>query len=174
MELYHITCKEYPIGQVPLFEGESFYHISTQLDDRSWVNEFLDIKKSSEKPSRKKAFFACDSIANCKALKNTVAKPFCSPRIYKVKMTNPSKTPIALVNHLFKLGEGHIKNTEVADEYWNPTEIWKFYEYLSEQMEIVEEILNDDLTPMGQILFWAADNTYLLADTELANEKFNK
>ncbi len=170
--LYHITCKEYPIGKVPTLEGESFYHQSTQNDERAWINQFLDTRKNVENPSRKKAFYACDNINNCKALKSTVAKPNCTPRIYKVKMIYPSTSPMALVTHLMKLGQNHEHNNNVANEYWNPTFDWKFYEYLSEQMEIIEEVINEDLTPKGNILFWFSDNSNLIADSKLAKEKF--
>ena len=174
LELYHITCKAYPIGKVPPMDGESLYHLSTQTDQRAWIDEFLDAQKSNEKPSRKKTHYACDSILNCKALKSTISKPHCTPRIYKVIMTNPSKSPMALVNHLFQLGQNHNKNFDVAKEYWNPTMDWRFYEYLSDKMEIIEEVPNNDLPPMGQILFWANNNDGFIADSKLANEKFNK
>jgi hypothetical protein len=174
MELYHITCKAYPIGKVPILEGESFYYLSTLKDGRAWINEFLDSQKSNKMPSRKKAFYACDSINNCKILKNTVAKLHCTPKIYKVSMTNPSKSPISLVNHLFKLGKDHRIVNDVAKEYWNPTQNWKFYEYLSEEMEIIQEVLNEDLSREGQILFWTINNDGLIADAKLANEKFRK
>jgi hypothetical protein len=164
MELYHITCKVYPIGRVPTLEGESFYHLSTQIDDRAWINQFLDSQKSSEMPSRKKAFYACDSIMNCKALKSTVAKPHCTPRIYKVRMATPSKSPMALVNHLFQLGQNHTKNVEVANEYWNPTEDWKYYEYLSDEMEVIEQITIENWISGGLIA--------LGEDRELANKLY--
>jgi len=172
MELYHITCNAYPAGQVPALEDESFYHLSTQTDNRAWINEFLDIQKSNNKPSRKKSFYACDSVINCKALKSTIVKPQCTPRIYKVRMTNPSKSPMTLVNYLYELGQVHTDNVEVANEYWNPTKEWKFYEYLSEEMEILEEVPNNDLTRMGQIQFWAHNNDGLISDSKLAKEKF--
>ena len=172
LELYHISCKAYPIGIVPPMDGESLYHLSTQTDQRAWIDEFLDSQKSNEMPSRKKTHYACDSILNCKALKSTIAKPHCTPRIYKVKMTNPSKSPMALVNHLLMLGQDHQIVNEVAKEYWNPTLDWKFYEYLAEEMEIIEEVSNNDLTPMGQILFWANNNDGLITDSKLAKEKF--
>jgi hypothetical protein len=174
LELYHITCNAYPIGKVPALEGESFYHLSTQSDVRSWIDKFLDTQNSSEIPLREKAFFACDSIMNCKALKSTVAKPNCTPKIYKVRMKNPSKSPMALVNHLLELGEAHSKNFDVANEYWRPTEDWKFYEYLSMEMEIIEEVPNKDLSQMGQILFWCTNNDGLIADSKLANKIFIK
>ena len=119
--LYHITCQEYPIGKVRTSEGESFYHLSTLTDGRQWINEFLDANRSSEMPSRKKAFYVCDTLINCKALKSTVAKPHCTARIYKVAMNNPTKSPMALVNHLSFLEQGHEKNEAVAKEYWSPT-----------------------------------------------------
>ncbi len=174
LELYHITCKAYPIGKVPPLEGESLHHLTTQTDVKAWINDFLDLYRSNEVPSRKKTFFACDSIMNCKALKSTVAKANCTPRIYKVKMKSPSKLPLALVNHLFVLGQGHTKNIELANEYWNPTKNWNFYEYLSEEMEIIEEVINEDLTPMGQVRFWVSDNCNLIADSELVKAIFVK
>jgi hypothetical protein len=39
-------------------------------------------------------------------------------------------------------------------------------------MEIIEEVSNNELTPMGQILFWANNNDGLITDSKLAKEKF--
>ncbi|MDI1316899.1 hypothetical protein [Flavobacterium sp.] len=165
IELYHITCIEYPIGVVNPIEDLSFYHSKTLTDSRSWINDFLDENSPEDFPSRKKSFYACNTIANCKALKSTICNEAdCIPRIYKVRMNNPIKVPMALVTHLFKLGEDNTVNTDIANEYWTPTEEWKFYEYLSEEMEIIEEMINSDVTPMGQILFWATNSNSLLAD----------
>jgi len=172
--LYHITCKAYPIGKIPPIVGDSYYHLSTQADKRAWINEFLDAIRPNGKPSRKKSFFACDSIMNCKALKSTVAPPHCTPRIYKVKMINASKSPMALVNHLLLLGKDNQCCKDVAIEYWKPTLNWKFYEYLSEDMEIMEEVKNDNLTLTGQKLFWIISNNPLIDDKSLANQIFMK
>jgi hypothetical protein len=165
IELYHISCIEYPIGVVAPIEDLSFYHTSTLTDSRSWINDFLDDHSPEDFPSRKKSFYACDTIANCKALKSTICNDVdCIPRIYKVRLSNPKKVPMALVTHLFKLGEDNASNINIVNEYWTPTEEWNFYEYLSEEMEIIEEIPNSDKTRMGQILFWATNSNSLLAD----------
>ncbi len=51
---------------------------------------------------------------------------------------------------------------------------WQFYEYLSYEMEIIEEVLNTDLSLQGQMLFWGFNNDNIIADSKLANKKFNK
>ena len=168
LELYHISCKEYPIGKVPPLMGESIYHQNTMKDDRKWINDYLDLHNPKGSPSRKKSFYACDSIANCKALKSTVVKENCLPRIYRVKMLNPAKVPMALVTYLFKLKEGHEFNSRIANEYWIPSFEWKFCEYLSEEMEIIEEIQNNDKSLMGKLIFWGSNSTSLLADDALS------
>lgn len=165
IELFHITCVEYQIGIVNPIEDLSFYHNSTLNDYRSWINDFLDENSPEGFPSRKRTFYACDTILNCKALKSTIiANSDCVPKIYKVKMNNPKKAPMALVTRLLQLGNDNPSNINLANEYWTPTKDWRFYEYLSEEMEILEEIINSDITPMGQMLFWATNSNSLLAD----------
>ena len=41
-------------------------------------------------------------------------------------------------------------------------------------MEIIDEIINDDLSPMGQMRFWTTENSSLIDDSKLAKEKFEK
>jgi hypothetical protein len=175
IELFHISCIKYPIGVVDPIEGLSYYHNSTLGDSRSWINDFLNKNSPKNFPSRKKSFYACDTIANCKALKSTICTHAdCIPRIYKVKMNKPKKAPMRLVFHLIKLGEDGDSNIDIANEYWTPTKNWKFYEYLSEEMEIIEEIANSDVTLMGQIIFWATNSNLLLAnDSDKAIKLFN-
>lgn len=48
--------------------------------------------------------------------------------------------PMCLTDALIKDSLEH--NIKIADEYWKPQKDWKFLEYLSNQMEILE-VLDD-------------------------------
>ena len=143
-QLYHITCINYSIGTIPPIVDTSHFHQATLNDDRRWINDFLDANRPPIVPSRKRSFYAFDSITNCVGYWSSKRCTIGGPLLYKVKMTNPSKVPMHLVNTLLQKGEGNAANLQIATEYWHPTENWKFYEFLSEEMEVLERV---DLKP---------------------------
>lgn len=166
LDLYHISHNDYPLGKVNSIVGISYYHQLTVDNKIDWVNDFLDNEKPHNAPSRKKAFYACDSITNCVGFWGRSKCISGSTFLYKVKMLNPCKVPMSLVNTLNRKGISNPSNHLVAQEYWMPTQNWSFYEYLSEEMQIIEkiEIKNEYLNNNAVFLIGK--------DRDLANKLF--
>jgi len=71
MELYHVSCIKFDIGQIiksDEFEKTKYYE-NACVNDKNWIDDFLDEKRPENAPERKKALFAFDSVANCWAFK---------------------------------------------------------------------------------------------------------
>jgi len=96
----------------------------------------------SGKPSRLSSWFACDKPEFAtKYLESEIAfKGRDGQRhLYAIVMETCSKHPMFLVHVIArKLSEGD-ENTalKVADEYWTPTQEWKFWEYINPEMVVI-------------------------------------
>mgnify|MGYP003586938898 FL=1 len=56
-------------------------------------------------------------------------------------MLKPFKAPMCLTDLILKSQGDKIKQERIAKDYWNTGSIWKFNEYLSNRMEIIEIIM---------------------------------
>ncbi|KQO33212.1 hypothetical protein ASF10_19250 [Flavobacterium sp. Leaf82] len=136
MDLFHVSTKKYHVGQIIKakdFENTEYYQNATN-QNKNWIDEFLDINKPANAPERKKAIYAFDCVENCVAFKGQNNDNF----YYKVKMLKPIACPMSLTDALKR--EDEENNLRIANEYWNYNENWKFLEYLSSEMQIIEII----------------------------------
>ena len=137
MPLYHVSCKEYQVNQV--IKAEDFetteYYENAVAEDKGWIDNFLDENKPENAPDRKKTLYAFDNISNCGAFKST-----CEGEIfyYEVEMVEPISCPMCLTGALVE-GSEELNNT-LREEYWNPTKDWKYLEYLSLEMKIIDKV----------------------------------
>jgi len=135
MEVYHTTDKVYQKGQVVCVsdfeDGLSLYHVN--VGNNQCVNDYLDKDRPCEFPERKRAIYTFRLIKHClifgrkkhiyKAdIPETIGHPMCLTEAF----TSDSNEP----NNIKRLIRG---------EYWTPKRDWKFYEYLSTSMTIIEE-----------------------------------
>lgn len=136
MEVYHTTDKVYQNGQVVSvsdFEGDlSLYYVNA--DNNKCVNDYFDYYKPSKSIERKRAIFTFDSIKHCLAFDNK------KKYIYKVDIPKTTGHPMRLLQ-CFVQNKNKPNNIrkQIVDEYWEPSENWKFYEYLSARMTILEQ-----------------------------------
>lgn len=140
LELYHISCLEYQDGEIAPLQTVNTYHMLTVQQGIGWVNDFLDKKKPIGAPSRIRAYYACDTIGNCIGYGRNKKCENVGPFLYKVTMKNPRKVPMSLVNTILRKRDGNVLNDQIANEYWTPEREWKYYEYLSEEMKIIERL----------------------------------
>ncbi len=139
MELFHISCKNYNIGEIinsDSFGLTEYYHIST-FSGKNWIDDFLDSQRPAGYPARKSSLFAFDCISNCSAF--MINFRGLKAKYYKVKMTSPIALPMLLTDSL--IVDSLEYNMKIAKEYWQPTEEWKILEYLSNQMIILEVLI---------------------------------
>jgi hypothetical protein len=141
MELFHISCKNYNIGEIINSDsfGQTEYYRNSTLRGKNWIDDFLDSQRPADYPARKSSLFAFDCISNCSAFINLSFKGL-KAKYYKVKMSSPIALPMCLTDSLIVDSLEH--NIKIAKEYWQPTEEWNILEYLSNQMEILE-VLNE-------------------------------
>lgn len=161
MSLFHVSCKEYQIGEIINandFESTKYYENATD-NQKNWIDDFLDNIKPTNAPERRKTVFAFDSLDNCSSFKNK-----CEGEVYyyKVEMLNPIGCPMCLTDALVENNEE--LNNRIGEEYWSPTKEWKYLEYLSSQMTVIERL------PKPNFMNSAKGMTNYIADKNLAKE----
>jgi hypothetical protein len=113
----------------------------------------IDSFRPAHRPSRLRAWFACESKADCAAYFeaqqssgfNREMFDEKAPHYYSVRMPAPAKLPMALIGRAereLKARRGSIE--AIAHAYWNPDRDWEFWEYLDERMEILAEVDGPD------------------------------
>ncbi|MBI9036929.1 MAG: hypothetical protein JEY97_02240 [Bacteroidales bacterium] len=142
MDLFHVSCKPYKKGTFissEEFEHTEYYNNSIKKG-QNWIDEYLDSIRPDGTPERKKTLFTFDSLGNCFVFK----KGQCPDGLnyYKVKMVNPIGCPMCLTDKLKKDSEEY--NKRIGAEYWSPKKKWKFLEYLSDEMQIIEIMAEPD------------------------------
>jgi len=137
MYLYHISENNYKIGTIISSDNfeETYYYTKVKGENQHWRDDFLDSIRPSGYPARKKAIFAFDSLANCYAYSNSRG---IVAHYFRVELDNPIKCPMHLVDKLKKKNPSY--NKRLSKEYWNPQSVWKYLEYLSAKMKIIEKI----------------------------------
>ncbi|SFW90378.1 hypothetical protein [Chitinophaga sancti] len=139
-ELFHITCNEYPSGFIVPLPDHTLYHQEAIAKGTAWIDNYLDDFRPINAPSRSRTFYAFGSIQHCLSFYSSRICAIGSKRIYKVHMVSPYPAPMCLTDGLKKNGEGHVINQDIAIEYWCPRNEWRVLEYLSEIMQIHEDV----------------------------------
>lgn len=145
MKLFHITNKEYQIGEVvsvDAFENEiCFYH--QMHKEHQWINDYLDLYRPAECPSRKRCIYAFDKPGHCFAF--LFDAPVAGYHCYEIEMNALGGFPMILTGKLnnYKGNDGLLK--AMADEYWNPTQKWRFCEYIGTEMTIISKVKKDPI-----------------------------
>lgn len=140
MFLYHITNKEYHIGQVVNvrdFDGESIYHQELE-NNQKIINEFLSANRPEGEPSRQFCFYAFEKPEYCIYFREKEMIAGQTLHLYSCVMNSEQGHPMILVNQFQKVTED--KWTELCKEYWKPSKKWYFLEYLADEMHIIEEL----------------------------------
>ena len=169
MKLYHVSCNLYEVGQKFNPKSVTPYHSKKVVKGEGWGDLKLNEFKPEGAPRRDQCYYAFDSLENCSAFMDSEK---CltegGPYYYEVKMTNPVGAPMRLNQVILKKGKDSDKIESIALEYWNPTLKWKFMEYLSSEMEIIDRIDAPDIK--GKL---RGKNNYIL-DCELGEKNLWK
>ena len=142
MELFHVSCNEYGVGETKLANEETKYFQAKKDKGEEWVDLLLNAKKPDNAPSRQYTLYAFDFVGNCSAFFKSHKCDKGNKLYYKVQMTDPFKAPMCLTDLILKQGQSSSYLAKIIEEYWHPTMDWKFWEYLSTEMKIVE-VLNE-------------------------------
>lgn len=144
LELYHVSIFEYNNGEIleTMPSNETYYYKKKKEEGLSWVDDLLNLHKPPNAPLRQNTFYAFDSFDNCVIFGQS--QKLQNPYYYEVLMVNPYKVPMCLVDLISKSEEDFEKQITIAHEYWNSPPIWKYNEFLSSKMTIVESIKQID------------------------------
>jgi hypothetical protein len=168
MILYHVSYKSFTIGECLTANEITPYFLEKQEKKEEWVDTILNNFKPVDAPDRQHTFFACDAIENCYAFIANKIPLSGNPIYYKVEMIEPIKAVMCITDLILKVGPDDIQVEDFAKEYWIPTLNWKYYEYLSAKMKIMEiiEEPNSLLKAKGRINYQS--------DWELRKNTFGK
>lgn len=147
LELYHVSFTKYDIRSKFTLSthDETFYYKMNKEKGINWVDDFLNLNRPSSAPLRHQTFYSFDSLANCHRYIRSINKIKKIAYYYKIEMQNPFKAPMCLTDLILKAGSQNTLIDGIANEYWHPSFNWKFYEYLSNEMLIVEDIKEPNL-----------------------------
>jgi hypothetical protein len=125
--------------------GTRSYDFSHNLE-RQKFEEFLESKRPSTSHSRLASWFACDSPERATRyleVQLDYEQDSGEVLLFAVEMPSPSRQPIVLVDAIIRaLREDDIAKADfLAQEYWQPTQPWKFWEYTSDEISTVRDQL---------------------------------
>lgn len=138
MVLFHVSFTKYIVGQTYTAPNPNGYHQRAIQNGEAWINEFLNENKSEDLPSRISSFYACNIIENCQGYIGNKTINGQQPIFYKVEMNCEIGFPMVLIDAIRKNGLNSAFLNECSVEYWSPTGEWKFKEFLSPEMTILE------------------------------------
>lgn len=142
MQLYHVSFTEYEVGKTYIADNPNGYHLRSISRGDGWINEEMDNMRPDGYPSRIASFYACDALENCQAFIANKKIAGNNPTYYKVEMDRTVGFPMVLVDRIKKMGQGSANLSSCINEYWSPTQAWKYLEFLSPQMTILEKLDN--------------------------------
>jgi hypothetical protein len=168
MILYHVSFSVYNVGKTYTACNPTFYHLKSIERNVGWINEILDKHRPDGYPSRIGSFYACSELTNCKAYIGNKRIENRDPFYYQVEMNCEIGFPMVLVDKIKKLGDGSDLLEPCISEYWTPTKNWKFLEFLSPLMTVIQVVTIDEL------LFDFKGTMNYDRDLELANKLFSQ
>lgn len=154
---YRATTSPMPLGKNP---GPKKYDFSDQ-PERDKLEGFLESHRPTTCHSRLSSWFACDSPEKSKSYLEAQLsheKKSGAPLIFAVEMHSPTKLPMALVDPIrAALQRDDLEAAEfIAKEYWTPTQPWKFWEYISAEIPLVQS----QIMTLDEMAGYVATNDY--------------
>lgn len=145
--LYHATTDELEIGEK--LRADTRNPASIANASRREAEEFLKQQCPKGRPQRLSSFFAFDDPSHSAAYLDSELR--CGLKqgsntgqrhLYIVEMSTFSKHPMILVDAVAtSLSQGDESlAAKLAEEYWDPTQEWKFWEHLAPEMVVVERM----------------------------------
>ena len=137
---YHISSCAYVQGDVvsiDTFNGVTHYHQNLSREDKE-IDNYLSENRSTYAPSRSHCIYAFVKMEYCVYFRNKELRNGETFHLYKCKMDVSKGHPMILVGKIKSASEQD--REKLKEEYWNPTRKWMLLEYLSDTIEILEEI----------------------------------
>lgn len=150
MMLYHATLESFEVGRTYTANEITPYYRQNELNGRAWVDDLLNHNKPENAPERHNTFFTCDCIENCYAyISSRYPGRKADYKFYCVEMQNPVSGVMCLTDLLNDLGDNHPNLNNVVAEYWYPTKEWKYLEFLSQEMNVLDTVTPSQMQIFG-------------------------
>lgn len=144
MTLFHASYETFEVGRTYSADRVTPYFLEKQSQNMDWVDILLNEYKPDHAPMRQQTFFACDSVENCFAYISSRPRIGELPIYYKVEMENPVKAVMCITDIFRNVDINDPAIPVYANEYWYPSQEWRYYEYLSDSMQILEVVQEPD------------------------------
>jgi hypothetical protein len=139
---FHVTKTRYHAGQVAqVGTGQStHFYAGLEMADNLAGEERLERHRPDGAPCRRSCIYVFQSLETCSFYGST-QHPDAEVYYYRVRMTGAVKAPMVLVDAIRRQVDPSASQVErMAREYWSPTRDWQVWEYLTETVEVMEEV----------------------------------
>jgi hypothetical protein len=133
-----------------------------QAEEKDWLETALERLRPENQHPRISGLYAFENVGDCRkfAAGQDQKRGKCTWYVYEVEMPSPSRHPYELIDCIYWAGTDaeDQRITAAIDEYWTPTQDWRRFEYLDQEMSIIRLIPEPDpLTILGTTLRVAKD-----------------
>ncbi len=148
--LFHASYCSYVVGQL-LGPIEKNFFAQKRDEDVSYLKleDQFERQRPRDASSRYSSYFACGSLSHCEAYLRAEQHSGVidsgrgqTRKYYRVEMEFPQKAAMALVYRASTKWTDTATLQAIIREYWQPTKLWVFWEFLSPRMKIVEVCSN--------------------------------
>jgi hypothetical protein len=168
IEGFHVSRYEYAPGQIIEIGPDRITHFHSALEQANNVaaEDRLKPYRPEGVACRTNCIYAFDNLANC-SIYGSSQHPNEKVHYYRVLMEAAAAVPMVLVDQIrAQLDPTDEQIKQMAQEYWEPTKLWKFIEYLTDAIEVSEVVQPVD---MGSFEAMGAQCSFA-NDIELAKE----
>jgi hypothetical protein len=150
MEYFHASTIDYlPDQKLSIPSNQNTFYFQRNINrGLGWLERLLEEQRPEVASPRARSLFAFDSIANAGGFIQAEnirrilqpVQPMQHWRIYQVSLRNPHRASMPILDFLSARNADFIHIGNAIQEYWNPQQNWRFFEYLSQKMEIIREV----------------------------------
>lgn len=165
---FHVSRYEYTPGQVIKISPDRVTHFHAALEEANNIaaEDRLKPHRPDGVPCRTNCIYVFETLADC-SLYGSSQHQNAEVHYYRVRMEKAAKVPMVLVDQIRQQVDPTPAQIErMASEYWRPSEPWEFWEYVTDAIEIVDEVSPLD---MGSFEVMGAQGSYI-DDNERAKE----
>ena len=126
----------------------------TVSEEKRLVEDALESYRPRGSHRRLQVWYACGSPAE--ALHYLEAENYARAheiKLYRIEMVAPSRHPMCLVDAVKKSLASREIIKSLVDEYWTPKLDWNYWEYISPQMRIIEQVVRPDDVELSAVLY---------------------
>lgn len=152
MLLYHSTLNSYAPGELVLASSPTTFYLDAVAE--------IERIRPSNLPSRLCCVFATNDLEFCYYFALRQKWDPSQIKIYEVEMDAYHKAPIAIVHPLQRRIEKGSSTGKLANEYWHPTEPWKFWEFFGPAMTVRGQVSAPNINETAMFMKYQGDSDH--------------